>query len=166
MRPTLPLIVLAVLILTPAALAATTEVRFTHPESFSDAYLGRDHGRGADDVVLKELKAHIQKLGERYLQAGQAFKVDILDIDLAGRYEPWRVEFQNVRFMREITWPRIKMHYSFEQDGNVLVSREAMVIDQAYLQHGNRYFSSDRLRYEKAMLDDWFRRNLGKAAAD
>lgn len=162
MRPTLPLIVLALLILSPAALASSTEVSFRNPEKYSDARLHRDYGRGADDVVLKDLKAHIEKLGKRYLQPGQTLKVDILDIDLAGRYEPWRVNSRDVRFMREVTWPRIKLHYSFEQNGKTLVSRDATVIDQTYLQHGNHYFSSDRLRYEKAMLDDWFRWNIGQ----
>ncbi|MCO6059952.1 DUF3016 domain-containing protein [Pseudomonas sp. MOB-449] len=160
MRPTLPLIVLAVLILAPTVLASTTEVSFTQPEKYSDARLYRDYGRGADDVVLKDLKAHIEKLGTRYLQPGQTLKVDIRDIDLAGQYEPWRVNFRDVRVMREVTWPRIKLHYSVEQDGKTLVSRDATVIDQSYLQHGNYYFSSDRLRYEKTMLDDWFRWNI------
>ena len=60
MRPTLPLIVLALLILSPAALASSTEVSFRNPEKYSDARLHRDYGRGADDVVLKDLKAHIE----------------------------------------------------------------------------------------------------------
>ncbi|MDH4869277.1 DUF3016 domain-containing protein [Pseudomonas sp. BN515] len=161
MRPTLPLIVLALLILSPTVLASSTEVSFSNPDKYSDARLYRDYGRGADDFVLKDLKAHIEKLGKRYLQSGQTLKVDVLDIDLAGQYEPWRVNFQDVRFMREVTWPRIKLHYSLEQDGKVLVSRDVTVIDQSYLQHGNYYFSNDRLRYEKTMLDDWFRWNIG-----
>lgn len=160
MRPTLPLIVLAVLILSPAALASTTEVSFTTPEKYSDARLYRDRGRGADDVVLKDLKAHIEKLGKRYLQPGQTLKVEVRDIDLAGQFEPWRVDFRDVRFMREVTWPRIKLHYSLEEGGKSLVSRDVTVIDQSYLQHGNYYFSNDRLRYEKTMLDDWFRWNI------
>ncbi|BAN50441.1 DUF3016 domain-containing protein [Metapseudomonas resinovorans] len=161
MRPTLLLVVLAVVIISPAALAATTEVSFTHPEKFTDARLNRDRGRGADDFVLKDLKAHIEKLGGRYLQPGQTLKVDIRDIDLAGQYEPWRVNFQDVRVLRGVTWPRIKLHYSLEQDGKVLSSRNVAVIDQTYLQRANRYFSNDRLRYEKTMLDDWFRWNIG-----
>lgn len=160
MRPTLPLIVLAVVILSPSVLASTTEVSFAQPDKYSDARLNRDYGRGADDFVLKDLKAHIEKLGKRYLQPGQTLKMDIRDIDLAGQFEPWRVNFQDVRFMREVTWPRIKLHYSLEQDGKTLVSRDVTVIDQSYLQHGNYYFSNDRLRYEKTMLDDWFRWNI------
>ncbi len=159
MRPT-PLIVLALVILSPTVLASTIEVSFTQPDKYSDAHLNRDYGRGADDFVLKDLKAHIEKLAKRYLQPGQTLKMEIRDIDLAGQFEPWRVNFQDVRFMREVTWPRIKLHYSLEQDGKTLVSRDVTVIDQSYLQHGNSYFSSDRLRYEKTMLDDWFRWNI------
>ncbi|MNQ33116.1 hypothetical protein D3C85_465380 [compost metagenome] len=95
------------------------------------------------------------------MQPGQSLKVEILDIDLAGRYESWRVDFRDVRFMREVTWPRIRLHYSLERDGKTLVSRDATLIDQSYLQHANYYFSNDRLRYEKTMLDDWFRWNIG-----
>ncbi|MGQ7817484.1 DUF3016 domain-containing protein [Metapseudomonas furukawaii] len=160
MRPTLPLIVLALLILSPSALAASTEVSFSNVERYTDARLHRDYGRGADDAVLKALKAHIETLGQRHLQAGQTLKVDIRNIDLAGRFEPWRMNGYDVRFLREVTWPRIKLHYSLTQDGRTLVAREVTVIDQAYLMHGNRYFSSDRLRYEKSMLDDWFRWNI------
>ncbi|AYF90256.1 DUF3016 domain-containing protein [Pseudomonas sp. DY-1] len=160
MRPTLPPVVLALVILSPAVLASTTEVSFSQPDKYSDARLNRDYGRGADDFVLKDLKAHIEKLGKRYLQSGQTLKMDIRDIDLAGQFEPWRVNFKDVRFMREVTWPRIKLHYRLEQDGKTLVSRDVTVIDQSYLQHGNYYFSNDRLRYEKTMLDDWFRWNI------
>ena len=31
-----------------------------------------------------------------------------------------------------------------------------------YLMSGNRYPSIDRLRYEKAMLDDWFDRRIAR----
>lgn len=148
----------------PATQASSTEVSFSHPEDYSDARFSRAYGRGADESVLKELQSFIEKLGQRYLQADQRLQVQVLDIDLAGRYEPWRIDYSDVRFMREVTWPRIKLHYALEQGGKVIANREAVVIDQSYLQRGNRYFSSDRLRYEKAMLDDWFRRNFGPQA--
>ncbi len=153
------------LVVAPVALASTTEVSFKHPENYTDARFSGDYGRGADDSVLKELQVFIEKLGQRYLQPSQRLQVQVLDIDLAGRYEPWRVDYSNVRFMREVTWPRIKLHYALEQGGKELANREAVLIDQSYLQHGNRYFTSDRLRYEKAMLNDWFRRNLGSQQA-
>ena len=147
--------------LAQAAPVATTEVRFSHPENYTDAHLERDYGRGASKFVLQELREHIEQLGERHLLPGQQLRVEVQDIDLAGRFEPWHVTAQHVRFMREITWPRIELHYTLEKDGQVQVSRDAVLRDQDYLRHTNRYTSSDRLRYEKAMLADWFRREIG-----
>lgn len=162
MRPALFPLLLSLPLLVQAAAVATTKVHFSHPENFTDAHLDRDYGRGASEFVLQELRQYIEQLGERHLQPGQRLTVEVRDIDLAGRFEPWRAEAYHVRFMREITWPRIKLHYRLEQDGRELVSREAVVLDQGYLQHPSRYPASDRLRYEKAMLADWFRRNIGK----
>lgn len=143
---------------------AATEVHFTQPENYTDAYLDRDQGRGASEEVLQALRQYIERLGERHLQPGQRLRMEVRDIDLAGRFESWHVEAQHVRFMREITWPRIELHYTLEQDGRTLVSREAVLRDQDYLRQPNRYTTSDRLRYEKAMLADWFRREIGKPA--
>ena len=98
--------------------AAQVEVRFDHPEKFRDASLD-SHGyeRGADAYVMKSLTQYLQKLGQRYLQPGQQLVIDIRDIDLAGRFEPWHSRAYDVRFMREITWPTIDLSYTLNQPG-------------------------------------------------
>jgi hypothetical protein len=42
----------------------------------------------------------------------------------------------------------------------VVASAEELVSDMHYLMTSNRYMTGDRLRYEKAMLDDWFDRRF------
>ena len=54
-------------------------------------------------------------------------------------------------------WPVIKLRYSVESQGKVLRSGEARVADMSYLTHTNRYSSNEPLRYEKRMLDEWFK---------
>ena len=88
-------------------------------------------------------------------------RIDIHDIDLAGRYEPWHINANSVRFMREITWPSIDLHYTLQQQGQVLKQGDARVDDKFYLQRPGRMAASDSLYSEKAMLNDWFR-NLVK----
>jgi Protein of unknown function (DUF3016). len=69
---------------------AQVEVRFDRPEKFRDASLdGPGYERGADPYVMKSLTEYLQKLGQRYLKPDQQLVIDIRDIDLAGRYEPW-----------------------------------------------------------------------------
>ena len=76
---------------------AQVQVSFDHPEKFRDASLNSPgNERGPDPEVMKALTRHLEKLGQRYLQPGQRVHIDIRDIDLAGRYEPWNSQAYNV----------------------------------------------------------------------
>jgi len=112
--------------------------------------------------VMKTLTEYLQKLGQRYLQPDQQLVIDIRDIDLAGRYEPWHSQAYDVRFMRDITWPTIDLSYTLHQPGNPDHQAQERVSDKMYLSRpGRASHSSDRLYAEKAMLDDWFRQRFG-----
>lgn len=160
MRPVLTLVACCMLLSTSMAQAAAphVEVNFIHPEKFRDASLrGEGYQRGADEEVMKQLRTYLETLGSRYLRDGQTLSIDIRDIDLAGRYEPWQTNAYSVRFMRDITWPSIDLHYSLQQQGQVLRQADARVDDKFYLQRPGRRGASDPLYAEKAMLNDWVR---------
>ena len=141
---------------------AQVEVRFDHPEKFRDASLdSAGYERGADDYVMKTLTQYLQTLGQRYLQPGQQLVIDIRDIDLAGRVEPWHSRAYEVRFMRDITWPTIDLSYTLSQPGKPDQQAQERVSDKMYLSRPGRMASSnDRLYAEKAMLNDWFRQRF------
>jgi hypothetical protein len=140
----------------PSSAGATVTVAFVDPGHYRDAAFQRDYHQ-AEDAVLQGIEKHLQRLGDRYLAPDQKLSVEILDIDLAGRLEPWRPQLNGVRMMNEITWPRIKLRYTLESNGNVTTSAEESIADMNYLAHARMYSSGDRLIYEKQMLDDWFR---------
>ncbi|NIE74822.1 DUF3016 domain-containing protein [Pantoea sp. Ap-967] len=146
---------------------AQVEVRFDHPEKFRDASLNSPgYERGADDYVMKTLDQYLQTLGQRYLQPGQHLVVNIRDIDLAGRYEPWHRGANDVRFMREITWPSIDLNYTLSQPGQPDRQAQERVSDKMYLSRpGRASHGSDRLYAEKAMLGDWFRQRFAAQPA-
>ncbi|MDZ3992223.1 DUF3016 domain-containing protein [Pseudomonas sp. Teo4] len=143
------------------------QVHFDHPEHFRDASLdSAGYERGADDYVMKTLTQYLQKLGQRYLQPGQQLVIDIRDIDLAGRFEPWHSNAYDVRFMREITWPTIDLTYTLSQPGQPDKKAQERVSDKMYLSRPGRVASSsDRLYAEKAMLNDWFRQRFATQPA-
>ena len=135
--------------------AATVTVTFTQPESYADMPFAPSD----KELVMKQLQIHFDKLGAQ-LPQGQDLKVEVLDINLAGRIEPQL----GARFGHDIRvlssradWPTIELRYSVESDGKVLRSGEARVDDKSYLDHINRYLANDSLRYEKRMLDEWFK---------
>ena len=131
-------------------------VHFTKPEKFTDAtYENRPSSR---ERVTGDIAAHLAELGRRHLPANQQLDIEITDIDLAGRYEPWQFHFHDVRFMRDVTWPRMNLKYRLaDSSGKLLAEGEEKLSDMHYLGRVALRPDSDRLRYDKAMLDEWFR---------
>lgn len=146
------------------SLSASAEVivAFDHPETYTDVGLYADYGAKAREPAMQGIRDHLAKLGQRYLRPGQKLTVEVLDVDLAGRFEPWHPLATHVRFMRDITWPRIKVRYSLAENGVVRLSDTETLIDQNYQARAGAYLTSDPLRYEKAMLEDWFRARFGE----
>lgn len=144
-----------------SAAGAAVSVTFVKPENYVDMpFMQSDKDR-----VMKELVAHFNKLGAQ-LPAGQDLVIDVLDIDLAGRIEPQYRGGHDVRILKGgADWPTIQIRYRIDSKGTVVKSGEARINDMNYLRHRPRYDTSDLIRYEKQMLDDWFARTLREPAA-
>jgi hypothetical protein len=140
----------------PAA-GAGVQVSFVQPERFYDATLYSAYGAAAREPAMNGIRDYLEHLGRTHLRANETLEIAVLDIDLAGRFEWWRPFAYNTRIVRDITWPRIKVRYALRQDDRVLTSGEESITDLNYLMHATAPNYSDPLRYEKAMLDDWFR---------
>ena len=158
-------LVLATTLLAPnlvesAATNPLVTVTFVDAAHFRDAAFDRE--RQAEPAVLDGIRKHLEKLGGQYLAPDRKLDIQVLDIYLAGRLEPWHSLHSGVRYMRDITWPRMRLRCSLVPEGGA-VSREETLTDLNYLNHlSGRYFSSDRLRYEKQMLDDWFKAHFAE----
>jgi hypothetical protein len=146
------------LIVAGVASAATVSVTFVQPETFTDA--GRSRGRASERdlaALQQDLQRHLQRLADRTLAAGDALQVEVLDIDLAGDFEPHRwARMSEVRVVRDITSPRITLRYTLKQGERVTTGSIAQLSNMNFLWGHNRYPSGDALRYEKPMLDRWF----------
>ena len=136
---------------------AGTEVQFSKPDQYTDVPFNPQER----DDVLKELSRHFEKLGAS-LPPGQTLKIDVTDVDLAGRENPSLRAGQEIRVMNgRVDWPRMRLHYVLEQDGKVIRSGDAALSDMSYLNRINHYFSNEKLRYEKLMIDDWYANTFG-----
>ena len=136
---------------------AGVQVTFDNPDDYSDVpFSSRDR-----EQVLAGLANHFTWLGKS-LPPGQDLRIEITDVDLAGREDPARRGAFDVRVMTgRADWPRLRLRYTLEQHGKVIASGNAYLSDMSYLQHINRYSSTDALRYEKRMIDDWFKNTFG-----
>ncbi len=139
-------------LLSAGAASAAVTVTFSHPENFRDMPFSPTDR----EQILQDLSEYFAHLGERLLP-GQDLRVEVLDLDLAGRLHPNFRGQQDVRILRGgADWPHMKVRYTLESNGKVIDSGVDDISDMAYLDHINRYSDGDRLRYEKHMIDDWF----------
>jgi len=109
----------------------------------------------------RTLADHIAYRADRMLPPGEQLQVTIDDIKLAGAFEPWRSpDAQDIRFLKDIYPPRMDLHYKLiDADGRVIREGSRRLRDLAYLQHTTPT-STDQLRYDKRMIDDWMRREF------
>jgi len=147
---------LAAALLACGAASAQVSVSYVKPEDFADV------PRSAVDRerILKDFNAYFETLSAK-LPAGQALKIEVLDIDLAGRMWPRRNGGEDIRVLSDgADWPRMHLRYTLEQNGQTLRSGDAQLSNMNYMQRLNRYWETDTLRYEKQMLDEWFDKTI------
>jgi hypothetical protein len=137
-------------------------VEFVDPQRFTDVKDAAMRSQAGAEAILRELERFIRETGDADLPAGTTLAVRVTDIDLAGDFEPWRgPQFERVRFMREIYWPRIDLEFRLtDAGGRVVKEGRRSLSDPLYLTHAIRV-GDDPLRYEKELLRDWLRRELG-----
>ena len=141
----------AVALLACSAAWAEVSVTYVKPEDYLDV----PRSEIERDRMLKDFSDYFAKLDKK-LPAGQTLKIEVLDIDLAGRLYP-RYNGEDIRILKGgADWPRMDLRYTVEQDGRVVRSGEAKLSDMMYLEHSRLIHRNESLRYEKQMLDDWF----------
>ena len=144
-----------------AVQAGELEIHFQPLDQYRD--LGRTTSERED--IQKSLSTHFQKLAER-LPAGQTLKIDLLEINRAGEMDMRHRMPDEVRVMREVTWPQMDFTFAVLESGKEVKSGKAVLSDMNYLHSTSaRYNDGDPLRYEKPMLDKWFDAEFGKKLA-
>ena len=145
------LAVSGLLALAGGAASAGVTVNYIQPEQFSDLpFTAWERER-----VLEELTEHFTKLGAT-LPPGQDLRIDVRDIDLAGREYPGRGAHDLRVIKNGAEWPRMDLRYTIESNGQVLRSGDVQLRDMAFMDRISRYTDNDVLSYERRMIDDWF----------
>ncbi|MCC8539290.1 DUF3016 domain-containing protein [Xanthomonas axonopodis pv. poinsettiicola] len=148
----------------PRALSSDgkVDVRWTDPAAFSDLRFSGNRWEAQRGDWVTQLATHFQQSAARQLPEGQHLSVTITDIRRAGQYEPWHgPRLQDVRVVKDIYPPRLSFTYTLTAaDGRVIEQGERRLVDAAFLMNGPRLTDTDPLRYEKAMIDDWVRKQF------
>jgi len=142
-------------------LHAAVTVTYGDPDRFTDA---ADRDNDPRNVMLS-LERHLKQLGDRYLPAQSNLKIEVLDLDRAGRpYMNLPTEIRIITGKADL--PCIELRYTLETDNKALPSRRERVCDPDYLRPLEApYDEHDPLAYEKRMLEQWFRQRFAKTVA-
>jgi hypothetical protein len=134
--------------------AGEVKVSFARQSGYTDA----GQSPWDEQATIEALAKHLRTLGQRLLPADQVLKIEVLDVDLAGAVRPSRRAGQPLRIVNGgADGPRIKLRYALETPGQALLSGEESVTDMDYAHGLGASRASEPLRYEKHMLDTWFK---------
>jgi hypothetical protein len=136
-----------------AAHAATVQVVFVRPQVYSDVSF-RETG-----PVVEMIEQELKELGERYLPPSYRLRVEVLDVDLAGRMQSFG-QGPETRVMRGGSdWPSMRLRYVLEGDGRMLARGDEHIDDKDFLGRPQPASLSD-YPYERRLLETWFRTRL------
>lgn len=155
------LLAFALTLASTAALAAgQVEVSFRPADQLSDVGRGIDRERN-----VKALADHFKSLAAQ-LPDGQALKVEVLDVDMAGEVRPMR-RVDEIRVLKgSADWPTMHLRWTLAGGGQTLKSGEDRLSDLAYLSHSLRSGENRPVAYEARMIDRWFAARVLGAKTD
>jgi hypothetical protein len=161
-----PFLLMALSVIAPAA-GAEVAVRFINPENFKDFTINSGPIEAMREDLMHQIGDHLRSLGDQYLPKGDTLELDVEDIDMAGGYEPWRLNMMWTRIMSSVWPPQITLVYVWkDKDGKLKADDRVMVTDPNYLAMvgSKEYATQDPLRYEKALLKRWFIQTFGSGS--
>ncbi len=131
---------------------AAINVSFDKSRKYADA------GMSGDEAIsnVRDLATYIAGIAKRDLPVDAEFNVEILDVDLAGDR---RLVGRGVwiRHMSgDADWPNLKVKFTLHVPGRPPMEGIDKISGENYLMHGES-LSYDPMRYEKLMIDQWFK---------
>lgn len=139
--------------------AGTSTIEWIKPDKYSD--VGTSFGSTDKfDQFKKEIESYMERVAEQELPDGSVLKLTVTNVDLAGEFEPWRMN-EDVRIVREIYPPKMRFSYTLQKDGEVVSKGKESLSDIDFTFNiGRRFFDQDQFFYEKEMLGEWVRNEL------
>lgn len=139
------------------------QVKWEDPAGFSEIRYSRNRWEAQRGDWVKQLAEHLQARAGKTLSPGERLEVVITDIERAGEYELVGSAMRDVRVVRDLYPPRMRLSFVRRgADGQIFDQGERSLSDLGFLSHAPGT-THDPLRFEKRMIDEWVRREFGRA---
>lgn len=144
-------------------LPSRVSVVFIEPDKFTD--VRHTEAERSSRALLLQLQRFIVDTALPFLPESLRLEIKITDIDMAGDFELFRgPNFDQVRINKGIYPPRIALEFRI-LDGEKTIKEGKRELTDIDYQLRTFYPRDDYLRYEKELLRDWLRAELGVLSA-
>ena len=146
--------------------AQQTAVTFDRPEKFTDFRVPNMSAKRSRIALMEDLVRDVGQSLDRLLPAGSSMQVDITNIDMAGRIDPFS-QPDELRLLRDYDKAELNFNYRWLSAEGSLLKEDTVTLRNNNLQtlksRSNKY-SHTRLAYEMAMFDKWLRKLVKDSA--
>jgi hypothetical protein len=148
-----------------AALAGEAKVNFVKLDNFTDIKAGNEQKERFRERLTEEFSSVFSGFAAK-LPEGYQLLINITDIDLAGDIRPgMSIHFDQIRWMKEIDWPRIQFTYELKNtQQEVVASGKEELRDMDYLRRFRIPSGKTSFEFEEKMLQDWFKQQVVSGA--
>ena len=137
-------------------------VRWGDPAQFTEIRQSQNRHQAIEGDWVEQMGAYVAERVARSLPAGERADVEILDIKRAGEFEWIGTQNDDVRILRDLYPPRMRVQFRrTDAGGQVIAEGERTISDLDYLMGSQPVPTTDPLRYEKRMIDRWVQREFG-----
>ena len=146
-----------------AGTETSVRIEFTNPKYFTDIRIHDfDEFKSAKifgDEMTQALTPVVAKLAP-----GSTLTLQFTDIDLGGRYKPWKPQHSQIRYVTDGYPIRMTFNYTLmDSRGRVLSQGTKSLLNALYLgwnAQGQYWTNWDYLYYEKQTLLNWVKQNV------
>lgn len=143
--------------------SANVVIEWHQPDKYTD--LGTHFHDNTDlDTFKEELEPYIARIANNHLPDGATLELTVTDVDLAGEFEPWRLD-SDVRIVRSVYPPKMSLEYSiYDVRGELIDSGDADIVNPTFdFNIGQRVAAHDHFFYERDLIASWIRNDLSVA---
>ena len=138
-------------------------IEFTNPKYFTDIRIHDFDEFKSAKIFGNEMTGALTPVVAKYAP-GCTLTLQFTDIDLGGRYEPWKPQHSQIRYERNSLPIRMTFNYTLtDSRGRVLSQGTKSLVNSLYLGWsalGQYWENWDYLYYEKETLLTWAKQNL------
>ena len=149
-----------------AAAQTEVEIEWDKPEKYRDVRPSNESRKRFRDATFTHINEYMNKLALA-LPENYKLLMKVSDLDLAGQVWPASYlglghNMSDIRIVKNIDIPRITFSYQLlDESGEVVQQAAVKLKDMSFFDRSNRFFKSESLRYEKNMLQRWFKKEFG-----